>query len=401
MEHIVLIGAGLASTYAAAQLRSSGYNGRITMLGEETEQPYDHVPLSKDFLYGGEGYHELYLRDAEFYRQHDIDLKLGTPVTDLDAEAKTLHLGTGATMDYSSALLVTGATPRRLTVPGADELTGVQYLRTLNDATALRSQLYDSERVAVIGAGLLGCEVAASATMLGKDVTLICRSSLPLRSALGEEMATVYRDLHVEQGVSILTNTEATALHGSGRVEQVVLDNGMTVEADTVLIAVGATPQTALAEHAGLEVNDGIVTDASLATSVPDVFAAGDGASVWNPTTGRHERREHFNTARTQGKAAARSMLGEAVSYDVIPFFFSDQYDVWMEYTGTAGGDCEVVVHGDVPSHRFVAFWLRDGRLQAAMNMGLKGVPRAARPLIRSRETVTDQMLRRIVEQAQ
>lgn len=401
MEHIVLVGGGLASTYAAAQLRSAGYNGQVTILSEEAEQPYDHVPLSKDYLYGGQGHHRLYLRDADFYRQHGIDLELETPVTDLEPDTKTLHLGTGETLRYSSVLLATGARPRRLDLPGADELAGVHYLRTLHDATALRHQLHESERVVVIGAGFLGCEVAASATMLGKDVTLISRSALPLQTALGEEMATVYRDLHAEQGVELLANTRAVALHGRGSVEQVSLDDGSRVQADTVVVAVGATPRSALAEHAGLQVNDGIVADASLATSAPAVFAAGDVASVRHPRTGRYERREHFNTARTQGKAAARSMLGEAVRYDSIPFFFTDQYEVWMEYTGSARGDTELVVHGDVSAQRFVAFWVDKGRLQAVMNVGLKGVPQIVRPLIRSGEVVTGHTLGNIVAQAQ
>lgn len=253
----------------------------------------------------------------------------------------------------------------------------------------------------VIGAGFLGCEVAASAATLGRDVTLINRDSLPMLGAMGSEMATVYRDLHVEHGVRIVADVEVAELHGTDRVDRVMLTDGTTVAADTVVMAIGAVPQTALAEQAGLEVADGIVTDASLATSAPGVYAAGDVAAVWDPRTGRHERRRHFNTARTQGKAAARSMLGEPVTYDAVPFFFTDQYDVWMEYTGSPDPGAELVVHGDVPSRRFVAFWLYGSRLRAAMNMGLQGVPRAVRPLIRSGEAVRDQSLRDIVAQAE
>lgn len=404
MEHIVLVGGGLASTYAAAQLRSSGFVGRVTMLSEEAEHPYDHVPLSKDYLHGGGGYHELYLRDADFYRDHHIDLRLNTRVTGLDPEARTVQLGNGETMPYSSVLLATGATPRQLPLPGttaSETLDGVHSLRTLDDARRLRQDLQQSQRVAVIGAGFLGCEVAASAAMLGRDVTLISHDSLPMLSVLGAEMATVYRDLHAEQGVQILANAEAAELRGTARVEQVLLADGRAIQVDTVVIAIGATPRTALAEQACLEVNNGIITDASLATSAPGVYAVGDVAAVWNPTAGKHERREHFDSARTQGKAAARSMLGEHVRYDALPFFFSDQYGVWMEFTGTAGADAELVVHGDVASRQFVAFWLRDGQLQAAMNMGLQGVPRAVRPLIRSGEAVSDQRMRDIVDQAQ
>lgn len=401
MEHIVLVGGGLANSYAAAQLRSSGFDGRVTMLSEEAHRPYDHVPLSKDYLSGGPGHHELYLRSDDFYRDHDIALLLHTQVTGLNPEDRVVELATGETVPYSAVLLATGAAARKLAVPGADTLNGVHYLRTLNDAQQLRRALHSPGRVAIIGAGFLGCEVAASAAMLGREVTLISRDSVPLLGALGPEMATVYRDLHLERGVRFLGSVEVAELQGSERVERVVLTNGTTVETDVVVIAIGATPCTALADQAGLEVSDGIVTDASLATSAPGVYAAGDVAAVWNPRTGQHERRRHFDTARTQGKAAARSMLGEPVSYDAIPFVFSDQYDVWMEYTGSPIADAELVVHGDLSSRRFVAFWLHRARLQAAMNVGLRGVPRAVRPLIRSGETVTDQSLRDIVAQAQ
>lgn len=400
MEHMVLVGGGLASTYAAAQLRSSGFTGKVTMLSEETHQPYDHVPLSKDYLYGGPGYHDLYLRTEDFYHDQQLELRLNTPVTALDLEARTLQLATGQTIGYDAVLLATGATARPLNIPGADTLNGVHYLRTLDQAKRLKQELHRSQHVVVIGAGWLGCEVAASAAMLGKEVTLISRGPLPLLSALGGKIATIYRDLHMEHGVEILTNAEAVALRGTQRAQQVVLHDGTVVNADTVVIAVGARPRTALAEQAGLDVHDGIVTDETMVTSRPGIFAAGDVASVWNPMTFQHVRRAHFNTARTQGKTAARSMLGEPVSYDAVPFFFSDQYEVWMECTGQARLEDELVVHGDVTTRRFVAFWLREGRLQAAMNMGLQGVPKLVRPLIRSGEALSDRRLRSIVEQS-
>lgn len=404
MQHIVLVGGGLASSYAAAQLRSSGFDGRVTILSEESEFPYDHVPLSKDYLAGGPGYHDLYLRSEDFYRDHHIDVRLNSPVTALDPQAHTVQCVSGESIDYSAVLLATGATARRLAdtdITGDETLAGVHYLRTLHDAEQLRRALHRPGRVVVIGAGFLGCEVAASAATLGRDVTLINRDSLPMLGAVGSEMATVYRDLHVEHGVRIVADVEVAELHGTDRVDRVMLTDGTTVAADTVVMAIGAVPQTALAEQAGLEVADGIVTDASLATSAPGVYAAGDVAAVWDPRTGRHERRRHFNTARTQGKAAARSMLGEPVTYDAVPFFFTDQYDVWMEYSGSPDPGAELVVHGDVPSRRFVAFWLHGSRLRAAMNMGLQGVPRAVRPLIRSGEAVRDQSLRDIVAQAE
>ncbi|ASK64868.1 FAD-dependent oxidoreductase [Brachybacterium avium] len=402
-EHIVLVGGGLAGAHAAAELRKRGFDGDLTLLSDEAERPYDHVPLSKEFLHGGHGYHPLFLHDEGFYREHRIDLRLEARVSRVDPDDDTVHLDGGEKLRYSAALLATGAAARRLPLPGAvgaTPLAGVHHLRTLGEAERLRSELRAARRVVVIGAGLLGCEITASAAALGKDVALLSRGPLPLASALGTEMATVYRDLHLEHGVRVLSSVEAAELRGSGRVDGVLLTDGRTVPADLVVIAVGAVPRTGLAEAAGLAVGDGIITDSALATSAPRLYAAGDVASVWYPRTGRHERRDHFATARTQGKAVARSMLGERVCYDEVPFFFSDQYDVWMEHTGAVLPGAELVVHGDTEARRFVAFWMRDGQITAAMNMGLKGVPDAVTPLIHAGEQVSDRDLRRIVADA-
>ncbi len=324
-------------------------------------------------------------------------------MTHIDPARQHIRLGNKETLSFTAALLATGASAARLQVPGAtgdDLLDGVHYLRSLDEATGLRQELHQAQRVAIIGAGFLGCEVAASAIMLGRQVTLISREPMPLYGALGPEMAAVYRDLHIERGVQLLVNTEVAELRGHSRVEQLVLNDGRVLDADTVVIAVGAQPRTNLGQLAGLEVNDGIITDDSLTTSAPGIYAAGDVAAVWNPVRGRYERRRHFNTARTQGKAAARSMLGEHVSYTAVPFVFSDQYDVWMEYTGTPGPDTQLVVHGDVALRQFVAFWLRDEKLQAAMNVGLQGVPQMVRPLIHSGQHVSDHRLREIAASA-
>ncbi|MDN5821726.1 MAG: FAD-dependent oxidoreductase [Brachybacterium sp.] len=402
-ENIVLVGGGLAGAHAAAELRKRGFDGQLTLLSDEAERPYDHVPLSKEYLHGGHGYHRLFIHDEDFYAEHRIDLRLNACVSRVDPGSDAVHLDSGERIRYSAALLATGAAARRLPLTGAagaTPLAGVHHLRTLGEAERLRSELETARRVVVIGAGLLGCEITASAAALGKDVVLVSRGALPLASALGTEMATVYRDLHAEHGVRILAPAEAVELRGSEGVDEVVLTDGRTVPADLVVIAVGATPRTGLAEAAGLAVADGILVDSSLATSAPRLYAAGDVAAVWYPRTGRHERRDHFAAARTQGKAAARSMLGEQVSYDEVPFFFSDQYDVWMEYTGAVLPGAELVVHGDLDARRFVAFWMRGGQVTAAMNMGLKDVPDAVTPLIHGGEQVSDRDLRRIVADA-
>ena len=391
-DTFVIVGAGLAGAKAAETLRDEGFAGRVVLVGEEPERPYERPPLTKDYLRGESPREKAYAHDRDFYAQHGIELVTGTEVTALDAAGSRVTLADGRELGYTRLLLATGAEPRRLAVPGA-ELDGVHYLRTLEDADVLRGRLAPGRRVAVVGASWIGAELAASARQLGADVTLIAQGSVPLERVLGAEVGAVYRDLHLEHGVELRLGTAVEGLEGDGRVERVGTSDGRSVDCDLVVVGIGVVPRTALAEAAGLETDDGIVVDAGLRTSVPDVFAAGDVASAWHPLYGRHVRVEHWANALNQGSAAARAMLGQDVAYDRTPYFFSDQYDVGMEYSGLATEWDRVVFRGDPATREFMAFWLREGRVVAGMNANVWDVTEPIQELIRDADPVDDRRL--------
>jgi 3-phenylpropionate/trans-cinnamate dioxygenase ferredoxin reductase subunit len=386
MSAFVIVGAGMAGGKAAETLREEGFDGRIVLVGAEPERPYERPPLSKDYLRGESERAAVYLQeDASWYEQHEIELRASTSVDSLDVGERAVVLEGGERVDYDALLLATGAEPRRLTVPGAD-LEGVHVLRTLEDCDALRGVLDRGGRLVVVGAGWIGCEVAASARQRGMEVAVIEPQSVPLERVLGAELGAFYRDVHLDHGVVLGLGTGVEAIEGAGRVERVRASDGETFEADAVLIGVGVTPRTALAGGV-LDVDDGILVDAGLRTSVEGVFAAGDVASQDHPLLGRL-RVEHWANALEQGPAAARAMLGQDVSYDRVPYFFSDQYDVGMEYAGHSRPDDDVVFRGDPATREFVAFWLRDGRVAAGMNVNVWDVNEHIQALVRSGMTV-------------
>jgi 3-phenylpropionate/trans-cinnamate dioxygenase ferredoxin reductase subunit len=386
MSAFVIVGAGMAGGKAAETLREEGFDGRVVLIGSEPERPYERPPLSKDYLRGESERAAVYLQeDASWYEQHEIELRASTSVDSLDVGERAVVLEGGERVDYDALLLATGAEPRRLTVPGAD-LEGVHVLRTLEDCDALRGVLDRGGRLVVVGAGWIGCEVAASARQRGMEVAVIEPQSVPLERVLGAELGAFYRDVHLDHGVVLGLGTGVEAIEGAGRVERVRASDGETFEADAVLIGVGVTPRTALAGGV-LDVDDGILVDAGLRTSVEGVFAAGDVASQDHPLLGRL-RVEHWANALEQGPAAARAMLGQDVSYDRVPYFFSDQYDVGMEYAGHSRPDDDVVFRGDPATREFVAFWLRDGRVAAGMNVNVWDVNEHIQALVRSGMTV-------------
>lgn len=386
-QTFVIVGAGLAGAKAAQTLREEGFDGRVLLLGDEPARPYDHVPLSKQYLHHEPGFHKLYFHDEGYYAAHDIDLRMNTPVSDLDATARRVQLDSGEQIDYDALLLTTGAEPRRLRLPGS-ELAGIHYLRTLADAQRLRDALQSAGRVVVIGAGWIGCEVASSARGLGLEVTLIGRSALPLERTLGPQMATFYRDLHAEHGVDLRMGVDVIELRGAGTVEAVALSDGQVLPADLVVVGIGALPRTALAQRAELAVHNGIVTDERMATSSHGVFAAGDVANAWHPALGRRLRLEHWSAALNQGPVAARNMMGLATTYSRVPFFFSDQYDVWMEYSGDATDADRLVVRRLPGEREFIAFWLRDERVVAGMNVNIRDIAPAIAALVASKAAV-------------
>jgi 3-phenylpropionate/trans-cinnamate dioxygenase ferredoxin reductase subunit len=383
----VIVGAGLAGAKAAETLREEGFGGRVVLIGDEDELPYERPPLSKDYLRGESPREKAQVHDAAYYEAHDIELLTATRVRAIDPAAGSLTLDGGRDLRFDALLLATGAEPRRL------PFDGVQYLRTVRDSEALRERIGPGMRVAIVGAGWIGSEVAASARQMGADVTLMEMAEVPLERVLGRQLGGFYRDLHLEHGVRFLGGT------GIDRVED--------VDADLILIAVGVQPRTALAELAGLEIDNGVRVDAALRTSASNVFAAGDVANAWHPLLGRHVRVEHWANALNQGPAAARSMLGQAVSYDRVPYFFSDQYDVGMEYSGHAEGFDSVVIRGEMTEREFIAFWLRDGRVLAGMNVNVWDVTDPIQALIRSGARVdpvrlasTDEALEELAQEA-
>jgi 3-phenylpropionate/trans-cinnamate dioxygenase ferredoxin reductase subunit len=376
----VIVGAGLAGAKAAETLREVGYDGRVVLLGAEGERPYERPPLSKDYLRGEAERATAYVHDAGFYADHDIELRTGTTVTGLDAGARELELERGERLGYDRLLLTTGAAPRRLSLPGA-RLDGVLELRTFADSDALRARFDAGGRLVVVGAGWIGSEVAASARQRGMDVTIVAPEAVPLERVLGLEVGAVYRDLHRDHGVDLRMEAGVVGFEGDGRVERVRLQHGAAIDCDAVVVGVGAAPRTGLAEAAGLAVENGVLVDGRLETSVPGIFAAGDVANHLHPRLGRL-RVEHWDNALHQGPAAARAMLGADEPYARTPYFFSDQYDVGMEYSGHPAGWDRVVLRGDPATREFIAFWLAGGRVVAGMNVNVWDVNEAISALI-------------------
>jgi 3-phenylpropionate/trans-cinnamate dioxygenase ferredoxin reductase subunit len=386
-QTIVIAGAGLAGAKAAQALREEGFDGQVVLLGAEDERPYERPPLSKEVLRGEEPRATAYVHHESYYAEHDIELRTGASVESIDTAGSEVVLGDGERLRYDALLLATGARPRRLTLPGAD-LDGVHELRTLADCDALRERLVDGVRLTVVGAGWIGSEVAASARQKGVDVTVLEPLWVPLERVLGVQVGAIYRDLHAERGIRLLLGRGVSAFEGNGHVSAVSTDDGGRVDCDLVVVGAGVTPRTELAQRAGIEVDDGIVVDKYLQTSCPGIFAAGDVASAQHPLWDTRIRVEHWANARDQGPAAARNMLGAQVAYDRVPYVFSDQYDVGMEYSGHAPQWDEVVLRGDAAAREFIAFWLREGRVLAGMNVNVWGVTDDIQELVRSGEAV-------------
>ena len=397
-QTIVIVGASLAGARAAQTLREEGFGGPVTLIGEEDETPYERPPLSKDYLMGKHGREKLYVQPREWYGENDVDLRLGTRVTDLDPAAHEIVLSGGQRTGYSRLLLATGSSPRRLSVPGAD-LSGVLYLRYVGDSDRIKAAFENAARVAVIGAGWIGLETAAAARAAGAEVTVLEMAELPLLRVLGREVAEVFARLHEQNGVDLRCGVQVAEITAGvqGTAGGVRLADGTQIDADVVIAGIGITPNVELAAAGGLAVNNGVVTDERLRTSDPDVFAAGDVANAFHPLLGKHIRVEHWANARHQPVAAAKAMLGQDASYDRVPYFYTDQYDLGMEYAGYVepGGYEEVVFRGDVPGREFIAFWLGDdSRVLAGMNVNIWDVNEAIGALVRSGKPVSKDALR-------
>ncbi|MQS15901.1 NAD(P)/FAD-dependent oxidoreductase [Streptomyces kaniharaensis] len=388
---IVIVGASLGGAKAAEALREAGYTGGIVLIGDEHERPYERPPLSKGYLLGKTPREKIYVHPPQWYAEHNVTLRTGTAVAAIDPAGHTVTLADNGRIAYSKLLLTTGSVPRRLPVPGADQ-EGVLYLRRVEDSDRIKAALRPGARVAVIGAGWIGLETAAAARTAGAEVTILEAAELPLLRVLGREVAQVFADLHRDHGVDLRFNVQVDELTGAdGTVTGVRLGDGTTVPADTVIVGIGIAPDIALAKAAGLEIVNGVKTDEHLRTSAPDVYAAGDVANAYHPLFGRHIRVEHWANAVNQPQTAARAMLGhpDAV-YDRVPYFFTDQYDLGMEYVGYVepGSYDRVVFRGDPATREFIAFWLADDRVLAGMNVNIWDVTGPIRELVRSGRTV-------------
>src|SRR3954447_8721015 len=388
----VVAGSGLAGAKAVETLREEGFDGRLVLIGAEPERPYERPPLSKDYLRGEAARESIYVQGDNFYPEHGVELLLGRRAVELDAGQRELVLDDGEWLGYDRLLLALGAEPRRLAIPGAG-LTGVHYLRSVADCAALRERLDRGGSIVVVGAGWIGCEVAASARMRGLDVTVHDPHTVPLERVLDAEVGAVYRDIHRDHGVRMRPGIGVAAFEGTGAVERVRTSGGDAIDCDFVVVGVGVQPALELAVRAGIATGDGILTDERLRTDAPGVFAAGDVASALHPFYGERIRVEHWSNALEQGPAAARSMLGDERPYDRLPYFFSDQYDVGMEYVGFARDWDRVVFRGDPATHEFIASWLAGYRILAGMNVNVWDVVDPIRQLIRDRVAVDDRRL--------
>ncbi|MFI2345864.1 NAD(P)/FAD-dependent oxidoreductase [Streptomyces sp. NPDC019443] len=382
----VIVGASLAGAKAAQTLRDEGFDGPIVLLGEENERPYERPPLSKGYLLGKDERDTVYVHPPQWYAEHDVDLRLGTTATAIDPAGHEVTLADGSRISYGKLLLTTGSAPRRLTVPGAD-LDGVLYLRRLADSDRIKRSFESASRMVVIGAGWIGLETAAAARAAGVEVTVLEMAELPLLRVLGREVSQIFADLHTDHGVDLRFGVQVAEISADGgRANGVLLADGSRINADAVIVGVGITPNTQLADAAGLEVDNGIRVDAHLRTSHPDIYAAGDVANAFHPLLGKHIRVEHWANAVNQPQVAAKAMLGQDVAYDRVPYFFTDQYDLGMEYTGYVepGGYDQVVFRSRRDTREFIAFWLAEGRVLAGMNVNVWDVTDPIRALVTS-----------------
>jgi 3-phenylpropionate/trans-cinnamate dioxygenase ferredoxin reductase component len=384
VRHVVIVGGGLAGAKTAEALRAQEFDGDVTLLAAEPHLPYERPPLSKGYLIGKASFDEAVVHPEDWYRDHRIDLRRGTRVGAIDAIGHRVGLTGGAAIGYDKLVLATGARPRRLSLPGADA-AGLHYLRTREDSDAIRACFGDGQRLIIIGGGWIGLEVAAAARGAGTTVTLLEAAELPLLSVLGPELAQVFADLHRANGVDLRLGVRIDAITTShGRAVGVRLSDGSTIEADAIVAGVGAAPDLTLAESAGLDLDNGVLVDASLRSSDPDIYAVGDIANHDHPVFGHRVRVEHWATALKQPAVAVAALLGQPTSYTELPYFYSDQYDLGLEYVGHApnGSYDQVVVRGDLASREFVAFWLAYGRIKAAMNVNVWDVVESIKPRI-------------------
>jgi 3-phenylpropionate/trans-cinnamate dioxygenase ferredoxin reductase subunit len=382
-DGLVILGAGLAGAKAAEGARRVGWDGPIRLCGNEHFLPYERPNLSKGILTGTQPVRSSLVHADSFVVDHEIDLLLGAAATEVALDERTVTLRGGRRLRFAKLVLATGSTPRRPPIPGA-ELDHVYTFRSIDDALAMKDRLVPGRRVAVVGASWIGTELAASARQRGCDVVLIGPQATPLERILGPEVGAAFATLHGRNGVELKMGVGVERILGSSEPVGVRLDDGSTTEADTVILGVGVTPNVDLAQAAGLDIDNGVLVDETLATSHPDVYAVGDIANAHNPILGRRVRVEHWANALYQGLTGGANAAGARTEFDRIPYFYSDQFDLAMEYSGWPIPWQQVVFRGDPTSGSFVAFYLNDGRVVAGANVNVAGVNSYVRTLIRS-----------------
>ena len=395
MTTIAIVGGGLAGAKAAEALREQDFDGDVVIFGVENELPYERPPLSKEFMQGKQDLPEFTVHDTDWYLDQRVEFRPGTRIDKVDAEAKTITLPDGSTLIYDKLLLATGSSSRHIDLPGADA-SGVHYLRTVDDARAIRDVLTEGTRLAIVGAGWIGMEVAASARERGVEVTIAESAKLPLLRALEPEVAQVFADLHREHGVDLRTEVKVEEITtDNGAATGLRLEGGDTIEADVVLVAAGAVPNLEVAESAGLDIDGGgVLVNAGLRSSDPDIYVVGDIANAEHPILERRVRVEHWANALNQPTVAVTNMLGGSAEYEKLPYFFTDQYDLGMEYSGLSDGYEKVVFRGDVPGREFVVFWLDgDNTVLAGMQVNIWDQLDAIKELIVSGDPVDPEKL--------
>jgi len=387
MPTIAIVGASLAGSSAAATLREEGFDGRVVLIGAEPQPPYDRPPLSKNYLRGGMPFEKTLLRPLEFYRERNIEMRLGTTVTRVEPEKRILVLPGGERLEFDQLLIATGGRNRRFPIPGLD-LPGVHDLRTVADADRIREAIAGGGRAVVVGMGFIGAEVAASMRQSGLEVVAVEPFKTPLYRALGEEIGRVVEGLHRDHGVELILEDAVTAFEGAGKVERIVTRNGRRIECNLAVFGLGIEPATELVAGTTVRVDNGIVVDDQCRTNVPGIFAAGDVANHYHPVCGRQMRVEHWQNGVKQGAAAARSMLGRSQSYDEVHWFWSDQFDANIQYAGFHADWDTIVVRGSLAERKFLAFYLADGRVESVVAINQGRDLRRTLPIIKARVTV-------------
>jgi 3-phenylpropionate/trans-cinnamate dioxygenase ferredoxin reductase subunit len=383
-SQIVIVGANLTGGAAATTLRSEGFDGAIVMIGEEPYPPYERPPLSKEYLRGERPAETSLLRPGSWYEEHDVDLRLGVRAERVDPAARVVRLEDGTEVPYGNVLVATGGRNRRIGVPGSD-LAGIHYLRTIEEADEIREEARPGRRAVVVGAGFIGCEVAASLRQLGVEVEVVEILDTALQRALGPEVGRVMEGVHRDHGVEFHFGQIVERFLGSGRVEGVVTDRGRTIECDFVVVGLGIEPNIDVVANAGVATEDGILVDELCRTSVEGVYAAGDVANHWHPLFGRRMRVEHWDNALKQGAEAARSMMGKEEPFDDPHWFWSDQYDHNLQSIGVLSDWDELAIRGSLEERSFVAFYLKGGLMMGAVGLDRGKDVRRCRALIADR----------------